>query len=588
MKRFELHTLNMGRFVIVGVLISALFSIAYSQVTVSASSYTGAPGDKITFTWSFSGSGSKYVVFDGIRKDDAFINSGSYTWTAEPGTHLMNVILRPSSGGDHIEKQAVVEISGNDFMKFTHPGVYNSQVELEQIKKNVNITGTSSHPMRMGWDLMQKDKSRGETGSKKYVDLSWSPHAVAIVNGKTMSEKWGCFEDGRAAYAHALQWVVTGEQKYADKSIEILNDWGSKFKNIETADHYIYLLNSWVSHTFMAGAEIIRHYKINGQGSGWKEADIAKFEDVARVFEKILLRWQGSDGLYNGLNQPAAVARSIFAVAVFLSDPGLFKVGTDFLFEYKHTKSEITNFHNRTVNLVEVCIADDGECMELNRDYGHGTGTHNATSGSAEIIRQQIKNIDPKYSLFGYRSSDVTDKYPRMLLGSEYVANTQINNGSGLSLNPNSDRNGRKGHYQEFNLNYYKHIDKNNYPTPNMEKVIKESRKTGGIAYTAAWTILTHADLSKDIPVAVVTPSIKSNRNVFSVSLSKSKVLQVNYKGSDKNAGLKLFTLSGKLVKSAAITKGIKSVSLKGLNHGLYIVKLQAGDASETKKLLLK
>jgi len=489
----NLSLLNAGKFIFLAVLVLMMFSSAYAQqrsnVSLSASKTTGNPGDKIIFTWKVTGAGTQFILFDAIRTP----LKNPYTWTAEPGTHVLNVQLRPAGDqGNHEEKQVVVEISGNEGT-FSHPGIYNSQVELDQIRKNV--TGSVPHPMKLGWELMKNEKSRRETGSMKYTSLAWSPHAVSIVRGQTMTEKWGCFEDGRATYAHALQWVVTKDQKYADKAIEILNAWGHTFTDLTSADHYKYLLNSWVSHNWVAAAEIIRHYKIDGQSAGWKEADIARFENMARIFERILLQWSGSIGMKNGNNQPAAIARSMFAVAVFLDDPALFKSGTDFLFENKYSQDEVTNFHGHPVNLVALCIAKDGEGMELNRDAGHGTGTHNALSNAAEIIRHQLKHIDPKYNLYEYRVEADGDKLPRFLLGSEFMANTQLNSPVKLSFNPNF-RNPRKGHYQEMAINYYKNVSTANYPIPLITELVKKSRKRQGIAYTAPWTILTHADLS--------------------------------------------------------------------------------------------
>jgi len=492
----DLFLSNDGTFGFLTVLVLMMFSSAYGQqgpsVSVSATKTTGNPGDRITFTWKVTGSGAQFILFDGIRTS----LKSPYTWTAEPGTHVLNVQLRPTGNrGNHEEKQVVVEISGNKGT-FSHPGIYNSQAELDVVRKNV--TGSAPHPMKLGWELMRNETSRRETGGMKYSSLNWPSHAVSVVHGKTMSEKWACFEDGRAAYAHALQWVVTGEQKYADKAIEILNSWGHTFTDLTSADHYKYLLNSWVSHTWVAAAEIIRHYKLNGKSAGWKEADIAKFENMARVFERILLQWPGSYGMSNGNNQPTAIVRSRLAVAVFLDDVALFEEATDMLYDPIYTESDIIDFHGHAVNVVGLCIAKDGEGMELNRDFGHGTGTHNALSNAAEILRQQRKHIAPKYDLYEYKVKEDNDKLPRFLLGSEFMADTQLHSPVKLSFRTYDQKNPRKGHYLEMAINYYKNVsdDYSDDDIKFMNEVTKESRKTQGIAYTAPWTILTHARLS--------------------------------------------------------------------------------------------
>ncbi len=113
---------------------------------------------------------------------------------------------------------SIIILSSSVFAQFTHPGIYNSQEELEVIK--VNINSTAPHPMKEGWKEMLSSTSHKITDRVKYTSLVWQPHPMEIVYPKEVG-KQRFFNDGQAAYAHALQWVVTGKQVYANKAIEL-------------------------------------------------------------------------------------------------------------------------------------------------------------------------------------------------------------------------------------------------------------------------------------------------------------------------------------------------------------------------------
>ena len=90
----------------------------------------------------------------------------------------------------------------------------------------------------------------------------------------------------------------------------------------------------------------------------------------------------------------------------------------------------------------------------------------------------------------------------------------------------------------------------------------------------------------KDLSVAITSKYIKIKSSNITVNISKNKMLTLSY-GDAKNATVKIFTPAGRMVKKVVLN-GAKEVSLKNLNHGLYLVKFTADGVSETKKLLLK
>lgn len=395
--------------------------------------------------------------------------------------------------------------------------------------------------------------------------------------------------DMRSVYSHSLQWVVKGNQANADKAIEILNAWSAVYEGMECADYYKQLYGAWMGHLVVAGAEILAHYKRDGKSSGWKDADIKRYKEVVVYDLKInSLQWFGSNGYYVGHNQPAAIAKSRLALGVFLDDKGLFNSGIHLLFNhiYDH-KDKIKEIHGHWVNLVGLSIAKTGEVMEFNRgggDPAHGTGTLNALSNAAEILRHQ--DVEEKYRFYDYLIGEDNDKAPRLLLGSEFAANSFINSPNTKIIENSAFKNTVVGMYGELVLNYYKYISPVEYEYSLTDEANEKFRLNEKTGYTAPWTVLTHADLSKDIEESKVSKITDSNKSFFTTNIGINNILKIGYAGKN-TATVKLFTLSGREVKSTSLN-GTKSISLKNLNRGLYLVKLDADGVSETKKLLLK
>lgn len=161
--------MNLIKKVVLALAVLMSETLFAQTITMTSSATTGDPGDKITFNYSVSGSGikGKSVQMDGLG-----IQWGSsYTWTAISGTHVFNVRVQLTSGEPMLEKFIAVEISGIDpNFKFKHPGIFNSQIELDEIRKNVN--GTAPHPMKQGWTNMMNLQSNPETGKVKYSSLN--------------------------------------------------------------------------------------------------------------------------------------------------------------------------------------------------------------------------------------------------------------------------------------------------------------------------------------------------------------------------------------------------------------------------------
>ncbi len=454
---------------------------------------------------------------------------------------------------------------------FTHPGIFNSQAELDNIR--AIVLDNKTDPIDKGWDkLLQSSLSKTSYTASPYVDIklaSNTPEKTALRN------------DGRAIYSHALQWAVTGDKKYADKSIEIMNAWANKLTKFSAGSgaSYIALVSSWNIHIWMAGAEIIRYYERDGVTAGWSQSDIAQFEKMCQVFKTAITGWSGTPKSqvspnYSGNNCALSIALSRMSLGIFLDDESLYNDGKDHLL-----KEKMWSWLSGT--LIEYSIGDDGEVYEINRDCGHAGYNADAFILDAELLWHQ--GVDLYDMMFEGES------VPRIFKGTEYFAKATVDPPVKTSFIGNETCKGPSGS-QEVAYNHYKNRLEGKYPIVHMDDGADYVRPTGdgvGGGKFLPWTTLTHADLSKDMQSKVVLNSAKLKSSVFTAKINGSGALILSYNGADKGAQVKIFNLSGKLVKSLFISKRVKLISLKGLNSGLYFVEFELNGVCEAKKILL-
>ncbi len=456
-------------------------------VKIWASSVKAVPGDTITFTYSvICPEGDNYIsryFFDGERIAPP---STQYKWKAMPGTHVFTVEARRNVSGKgkkQVFNEIVVEVSGWGG-EFNHPGIYSSGKELNKIKANVN--GNVPHRMKLGWENLIKSK---------YAGLDYTASPKELIRFKNTEEKKAFDNDGKAVYNHALQWVVTGEQIYADKAIEICNDWAATCKDIWTVDVYKNLHATNALIPWIAGAEIIRYY--NNGTSGWPKEEISRFDGFVNILKRLSLGWKGFAGdPYRCQNQNAMVAEARMAIGIYQNDRSLFDSGYDLLINDSFGEKGIPNsgrireIHGKPVNLIELSILkENGEILEINRDGGdlaHMNLVWWKLVGCAEILwHQGIDLYDMKFD---------GEKIPRLLKGAEWFNKGILQppyktHGVGDIM----PRHQSCASIEQIYNSYHNRLG-NKYPMPYTEELMKR-RKLKGIANNET---LTHADLSID------------------------------------------------------------------------------------------
>lgn len=161
-----------------------------------------------------------------------------------------------------------------------HPGILNSKANLDLIRSQANVTGSSRN--------LAYDNTVIQYLNDHPVPTSF-PSTVTVVASGTSPTEDQFKIDAMLSYTLALRWAKTGNSTYSTQALTILNGWANNFQKVVpasgTPQDQTYLESSWVAPTYAAAGEILRHYKPSGNSSGWSSASITKFETFLNLLK---------------------------------------------------------------------------------------------------------------------------------------------------------------------------------------------------------------------------------------------------------------------------------------------------------------
>jgi hypothetical protein len=225
-------------------------------------------------------------------------------------------------GGDPIATEAGVEEPGDAAFDggsagsgpidpggpFRHPGVLVSQAQLEFVKAKIQAGAAP-------WtNAFQKAKG------SHYGSLSYRASPRATVEcGDYSNPDIGCGdekEDVTAAYTHALLFALTGDARYAQKSIDIMNAWSAVLKSHTNSNAP--LQAGWCSSIFPRAAEIILHTY-----DKWDPAEVERFRSMLRDAYLPVVVNGSPTPTFNG-NWELTMIEATMGIGVFLDDRATF------------------------------------------------------------------------------------------------------------------------------------------------------------------------------------------------------------------------------------------------------------------------
>ncbi|RZT12730.1 alginate lyase [Kribbella sp. VKM Ac-2569] len=186
---------------------------------------------------------------------------------------------------------------------FTHPGVGSSQAQLDFVRAKVQA---GAQPWT---DAFNQAKNSA------YASLSRTPKPRAVVEcGPYSNPNYGCTderEDAIAAYTDALLWYLTRDDRYAQKSIQLMDAWSATIQDHTNSNAP--LQTAWSASSWPKAAEIIKHVYGNWPNSG-------RFATMLRnVYVPEIINGSNSNG-----NWELSMIEALQGIGVFLEDKAIY------------------------------------------------------------------------------------------------------------------------------------------------------------------------------------------------------------------------------------------------------------------------
>jgi hypothetical protein len=278
-----------------------------------------------------------------------------------------------------------------DNRPFVHPGLLHNDDDFRRMAAMVR---EGREPWMSGWKRLV-DNNHARTWYKP------RPTAIIVRGRGPETENYPqLYNDIAAAYACALRWKVSGDRAYADKAVEIFNDWSATLKEIHgSSDRF--LAAGIYGYEIANAAEIMRTY------DGWKTDDFHRFQrmmlDIFYPMNKDFLeRHNGTPVDHYWANWDLCNMASMMAIGVLCDKRSIYNDTVEYF------KSGAGNGSIKHA-VAPIHPGGLGQWQESGRDQGHtvmGIGQMGA------ICEMAWKQGD---DLFGYDDN-------RFLAGCEYVA----------------------------------------------------------------------------------------------------------------------------------------------------------------------
>ncbi|MCC4594510.1 alginate lyase family protein [Xanthomonas campestris pv. phormiicola] len=276
---------------------------------------------------------------------------------------------------------------------FSHPGLLHSAQDLARTREKL---AGGLQPWQAGWDRL---------AANRHTALTWKPNPAAVIyrgyDGKHAENYPQLYEDAAAAYALALYWTLSGDTRYADKAVEIMNAWSSTLTAIHgTSDAA--LVAGIQGYEFANAAELMRGYQ------GWTSTDFASFKQMMlTVFYPInhdfLVRHNNRQIDHYWANWDLAQMNAIMAIGVLTDRSDLYDEAVDY---FKQGAGNGSIAHAVWKLYPDLGM---GQVQESGRDQGHATLVIALLGSLCQMAWNQGDD------LFGYDDN-------RVLKGAEYVA----------------------------------------------------------------------------------------------------------------------------------------------------------------------
>ncbi|MEV7598436.1 alginate lyase family protein [Kitasatospora sp. NPDC089797] len=357
---------------------------------------------------------------------------------------------------------------------FQHPGVLVGAQQLAFIKGKLDA---GAEPWSSAFAALR---------ASGYASLDRQPKPRATVEcGSSSHPNNGCSDerdDSMAAYADALQWALTGDQRYADKAIAVMDAWSGVIQ--EHTNTNAQLQTGWAGNNWARAAELIRH-----TGAGWSADSVDRFATMLRTVYVPELT-PGSPRK-NG-NWELIETDALMGIAVFLDDRGLFDRATELwrhrlpAYVYLSSDGDLpvapagSGIQGRSA-LVKYWNGQstfaDGLAQETCRDFGHTGWGLEAAAQTAETARLQGLDLWGEGRERLVKALEFHTAYDNGADAPDWLCDGSVNTGLGPAV---------QLAYDEYHL-------REGIAMPQTEQYVA-AHSPFGANYFIGWETLTHTD----------------------------------------------------------------------------------------------
>lgn len=204
-------------------------------------------------------------------------------------------------------------LPGQAQRQFKHPGSLLTMDDLTRIKQHVNAR---EEPWYGVWETLKNSAAGNMT---RDVRPTTDPGGTDGTRQRSTSDAYTAFID-------AVEWHVTGDNRYADHAVKMLSAWGN---TIKTAKEQLF---QFPARQMCVAAEMLR-YEDGRFYEGWKEKDLNNFLHVVRDIFYPACKDQAINNTMTSWSSPAAAA--VLAAGVLLDDEKIYNEGLEFYLSKK-------------------------------------------------------------------------------------------------------------------------------------------------------------------------------------------------------------------------------------------------------------
>lgn len=308
---------------------------------------------------------------------------------------------------------------------FIHPGCMVSQEDFDRAKQHI---AAGDEPWTTAFTALKNSPSLKRNLDNTVLGLRLKENDAGgyLVRGSAdksyyieeldIYKRWAGnfdfeYQAMSAAYARAVYWKLTGDTRYADETVTILNSWVKNCKGV-TGDNNKYLCFMEAGYDFASVAELMRDY------TGWKTEDQQAFKTwLQKVFVQTMTDFlkthktdaSGSGSTHYWSNWDLGQMLALSCIGIYCDRADLYNMVMNYV-----TYGGGNGNWQKFINYIHPAVAgeddiDLGQTQEAGRDQGHNLLSIRLGGSLCRVAWNQ------KDDLYGYDDN-------RFLKAAEFVA----------------------------------------------------------------------------------------------------------------------------------------------------------------------